>query len=67
MTARATRITVTGGSGFLGARLVSLLCERGHDDIFVPRRREYDLVRADAIRRLFDEHPADLVIHLAAV
>ena len=27
MTARAKRITVTGGSGFLGARLVSLLRE----------------------------------------
>ena len=54
------------GAGFW-ARLVSLLRERGHDDIFVPRRREYDLVLADAIRRLFDEHPADLVVHLAAV
>ena len=67
MTSRATRITVTGGSGFLGARLVSLLRDKGHADIFVPQRLDYDLVRADAIRRLFDEHPADLVIHLAAV
>ena len=67
MTARTKRITVTGGSGFLGARLVSLLRKRGHGDICVPRRRDYDLVRADAITRLFDEHPADLVIHLAAI
>ena len=67
MTAEAQRIIVTGGSGFLGTRLVSRMRERGHDDIFVPRRRHYDLVRADAVARLFDEHPADLVIHLAAV
>ena len=67
MTADARRIIVTGGGGFLGARLVPRLRERGHRDIFVPRRRDYDLVRADAISRLFDEHPADLVIHLAAV
>ena len=63
----ASRIIVTGGSGFLGRRLVARLRERGHDDIVVPRRRDYDLVQADAIRRLFDDHPADLVIHLAAV
>ena len=67
MTARPKRIIVTGGSGFLGTRLVSLMRDRGHGEIFVPRRRDYDLVRADAIARLFDEHPADLVIHLAAV
>ncbi|MBM42333.1 MAG: GDP-fucose synthetase [Acidobacteria bacterium] len=61
------RIIVTGGSGFLGRRLVARLEARGHDQIFVPRRRDYDLVRAEDIGRLFDDHPADLVIHLAAV
>jgi len=67
MPLRAKRIIVTGGSGFLGTRLVSLLGKRGHPDVFVPRRRDYDLVRAEAVGRLFDEHPADLVIHLAAI
>ncbi len=67
MTAQPKRIIVTGGSGFLGTRLVSLMRDRGHDNIFVPRRRDYDLIRSDAVARLFEEHPADLVIHLAAV
>jgi GDP-L-fucose synthase len=67
MTVRTRRIIVTGGSGFLGTRLVSVLRERGHADIFVPRRRDYDLVHGDAIERLLAEHPADLILHLAAV
>ncbi len=64
---RSRRIIVTGGSGFLGRRLVAALEARGHDQIYVPRRRDYDLVRAADIARLLDDHPADLVIHLAAV
>lgn len=67
MTDRTTRIIVTGGSGFLGRRVVSCLRERGYEHICVPRRRDYDLVRADAVSRLFDDHQADLVLHLAAV
>ena len=33
----------------------------------MPRRAEYDLVKADAIKRLYDDTQPDLVIHLAAV
>ena len=61
------RVIVTGGAGFLGSYVVRKLRERGVERIFVPRSREYDLVRAENIRRLYDDAQPDLVIHLAAV
>jgi len=61
-----TRVTVTGGSGFLGTHVVDCLHVRGCTDVFVPRSREYDLVRADAVKRLFQDARPDIVIHLAA-
>lgn len=69
MTDLATkRIVVTGGAGFLGRAVCRLLRERGVADeqIFVPRRLEYDLtVEADVVR-LFETARPEIVIHLAA-
>ena len=45
------RISVTGGAGFLGKHLISQLEKRGCRNIFIPRSKNYDLVR---------------VVHLAA-
>lgn len=59
------RVVVTGGSGFLGSYVVSRLRERGVEP-FVPRRREYDLVDGDAVRRLYRDATPDVVLHLAA-
>jgi GDP-L-fucose synthase len=61
------RVCVTGGAGFLGRRVVSQLRERGCRDLFVVRRREYDLVRGQDIERLYQNAKPDVVIHLAAV
>jgi GDP-L-fucose synthase len=61
------RIVVTGGAGFLGSYVVEKLRERRVENIFVPRSRDYDLVGAEDIRRLYDDADPDLVIHLAAV
>jgi GDP-L-fucose synthase len=61
------KVVVTGGAGFLGSYVVAKLKARGCEQIFVPRRTEYDLVQADAIKRLYDDAQPDLVIHLAAV
>lgn len=64
---RGKRVTVTGGAGFLGRRVVARLYEAGCRDVFVPRRREYDLREADAIARMFRDARPDMVIHLAAM
>jgi GDP-L-fucose synthase len=61
------RITVTGGAGFLGAHIVEQLRARGCGDIFVPRRRQYDLTRGEAVERLFERHSPEVLIHCAAV
>jgi GDP-L-fucose synthase len=61
------RVCVTGGGGFLGSYVVEGLRERGCRAVVAPRSREYDLTRADAIRRLLDDARPQIVIHLAAV
>jgi len=60
------KIVVTGGAGFLGQVVVWKLKERGAENIFVPRRKEYDLTDRDAVDRLYEEKRPDLVVHLAA-
>jgi GDP-L-fucose synthase len=61
------RVIVTGGDGFLGRFVVQRL--RNYDDveIFVPRKRDYNLVDMGDIRRLLEDVQPDLIIHLAAV
>lgn len=60
------RIVVTGGAGFLGRLVVRKLEERGCQNIFVPMRRDYDLVNNEAVKRLYRDAKPDVVIHLAA-
>jgi GDP-L-fucose synthase len=61
------RILVTGGSGFVGRRVVASLVARGSEAPFVPRSADYDLVDRDAVRRLLSDARPDIIIHLAAV
>jgi GDP-L-fucose synthase len=62
------RIVVTGGGGFLGRFVVEkLLKERGCDNIFVPRSKEYDLVEKENVRKLYRNTQPNIVIHLASV
>jgi GDP-L-fucose synthase len=66
------KIIVTGGAGFLGRFVLDKLSARGvrREDIFVPRRKDFDLTnQADAARlyrTAFAQSKADVVIHLAA-
>jgi GDP-L-fucose synthase len=60
-----SRVLVTGGGGFLGSHLVERLREEGHD-VFVARRRDYDLTHEQDAKALFDDAQPELVFHLAA-
>ncbi len=60
-----SRVLVTGGGGFLGSHLVARLEGAGHD-VFVARRRDYDLTRFDDAERLYADARPELVFHLAA-
>ncbi|MBN2137453.1 MAG: GDP-L-fucose synthase [Sedimentisphaerales bacterium] len=61
------RIVVTGGAGFLGRYVTEGLDDRGCEKILVPRSRDYDLVKGEDVRRMYDDMKPDIVIHLAAV
>jgi len=61
------RILVTGGSGFLGRQLLSVLEQRGYQHVLAPRRADYDLTDAEQVKACIrDLHP-DAIVHLAAV
>ena len=60
------RITITGGRGFLGKHLIRAFEARGYDHILVADLPDYNLIRLEDIRRLYDEQRPDVVIHLAA-
>src|SRR5687767_16021995 len=66
------RVIVTGGGGFLGSFVIEELKKRGATDIFIPRKKDYDLTDRHAIDRLYGEalqgvEPGNtVVIHLAA-
>jgi len=60
------RVLVTGGTGFLGRSVLAGLAARGAGPVSAPSSADYDLRRADAAARLFDDTGPDLVIHLAA-
>ena len=60
------RILVTGGSGFLGSQVVALLKTRSASaGIFIPRRKDYDLVDYHNVVRVYEDARPDIVIHIA--
>ena len=66
------RAIVTGGGGFLGSFVVEKLKARGANDIFIPRKKDYNLTDREALTRLYNDALKDvepgnvIVIHLAA-
>jgi GDP-L-fucose synthase len=63
----AKRILLTGGSGFLGRHVHEALRTRGAENVFVPRKAEYDLTQESAVARVYRDLQPQLVIHLAAM
>jgi len=61
------RVCVTGGAGFLGSFVTEKLRARGAAEVFIPRIEQYDLVKPEAIQRMYDDARPDIVIHLAAL
>jgi GDP-L-fucose synthase len=60
------RVTVTGGRGFVGRRVVAMLQELQPGAISTFTSSEYDLTRQDDVSRMYDDTRPDVVIHLAA-
>ncbi len=63
---RGRRVLLTGGAGFLGVRVRERLENAGATEVFVPRRRDYDLTDAGAVAQAYEDARPDTVIHLAA-
>jgi len=61
------RICVTGGGGFLGSFVVEKLQQRGCNNVFVPRKKDYDLVKSADIQRMLSDAKPQVLFHLAAV
>lgn len=61
------RVLVTGGAGFLGSFVVEKLQQEGSKEVLIPRKRDYNLVEMEAVKRLYRETQPDMVIHLAAL
>jgi len=57
-------VVVTGGSGFLGSRVVALLKEKGATNIFVPNSTEFDLRLKENAEKITKN--VDIVFHIAA-
>ena len=60
------RITITGGKGFLGKHLIRAFENKGCRRIAVADLPEYNLIRIEDVRRLYEETRPDIVVHLAA-
>jgi len=59
-------VAVTGGSGFLGKRIVEKLKQKGAK-VIIPRQKDYDFTDLNQNRKFFNENKMDILIHSAAV
>lgn len=64
---KTKRVLVTGGGGFLCTHFLERLATAGCTNPFVVRHKDFDLTREEEVVGLFQEHPADIVFHLAGL
>jgi GDP-L-fucose synthase len=60
------KIIITGGAGFLGSFVQEQLRARGFNNLFVPRRAEFDLTQEKDVERLYAQEKPAVILHLAA-
>lgn len=58
-------VVVTGGAGFLGSHIVEILEAEGAT-VFVPRKRDFNLLNFDDAQRCLEKSTPDIVVHGAA-
>ncbi len=59
------KMLITGASGFLGSRITQYY--RDKYEVLAPSHSEMDIADACSVKRYFDEHRPDIVIHCAAI
>lgn len=57
---------VTGGSGWLGSHLISVLKEKGFETVNFDLKNGQDIRKTAALKRIFQENDFDFVYHCAA-
>ncbi len=62
---RGRRVTVTGGAGFLGRRVVARLTDRGAT-VHAPRSSDFDLTKPGTAEAMLAAGEPSIVVHLAA-
>ena len=60
------KVAISGGSGFLGTRLVNELEKKGAH-VIAPRSREYDFRSEKDSGKFFEDYSPDIFIHSAAL
>lgn len=60
------RILVTGGEGFLGSYVVEKLNKIDCGNVFISKRKDYDLTKIEEVKSLYRDLKPNIVIHLAA-
>jgi len=56
------RIVVTGGAGFLGRFVCNKLKERGCENVFAPRSKDYNLVERENVKKLYNDTQPDIIM-----
>lgn len=64
---KGKRVMVTGGEGFLGSHVIERLHLSDCARVVVVRHGDFDLTREEDVRRLFEEHRVDVLLHLAGL